>query len=128
MHLSIQIELKKLHHSFSSIEKHFKELDPKLLYKIMLITEEILTNLARHANFQEKEPHVTLKIETSPLTQLIFQDNSKKFNILNYPTPNIEEELEKRGLGGLGIFLTKKYAQDIEYIYENGYNILKVLL
>ena len=128
MSLLIQIQLTDLENSLASIEKLLYELDAKLRYKVMFITEEVLTNLARHAEFQDRAPDVTLKVQTSPTPQLKFKDNAEKFNMLEYPDPNIDEDIERRALGGLGIFLTKKYAKNIEYLYENGYNTLRVLL
>ena len=128
MSLLIQIPFTNLEHALASVEKLLSELDAKLRYKIMFIIEEILTNLARHAEFQDREPDVTLEVQTSPMPQLEFNDNSEKFNMLEYPDPDIDEDIEKRELGGLGIFLTKKYAKNIEYLYENGYNTLRVLL
>jgi len=123
----IQIELNKIENSLAEIEKTLTHTEESLLYKIMFISEEIITNIARHADFEGKTPLVTLSLEEKN-SLLIFKDNAKKFNMLEYPDPDIDEDIEKRELGGLGIFLTKKYAKKIDYMYEKGYNILRIEL
>ena len=124
----IQIELDNLKDSFNRIEEQCSDFDANLMYKVMFISEEIITNLARHADFQARTPDVILSLETTHNLLLTFKDNAKKFNMLEYPDPNIEEDVQVRELGGLGIFLTKKYAKKIEYLYEDGYNILRIEL
>ena len=113
-----------------NLEELTPNLDPKQRYKATFVCEEILTNLARHASFENKTPAVSLKLDTlaQAALRLTFKDNSKSFNLLEYPDPKIGGDLEETELGGLGIYLTKQYAKDIQYCYENDYNILKVLL
>ncbi|MCR4900758.1 MAG: ATP-binding protein, partial [Treponema sp.] len=53
-----------------------------------------------------------------------FRDQGIPFNPLDRPDPDITLSAEDRRIGGLGIFLTKKYMNSVEYKYENGENIL----
>jgi len=105
-------------------------IDEQTKYKVAFICEEIITNLARHANFEERKPDVSLTyVFAAPDTlQLYFKDNSKHFNLLEFPDPDLNSNLNDTETGGLGIFLTKKYAKTLQSNYENGYNILKVVL
>ena len=105
-------------------------LDPKQLYKAAFVCEEILTNLQRHADFEKRTPDVSLNLDSREQEELLltFKDNAESFNLLDYPDPKIGGDLEETELGGLGIYLTKQYAKNIQYCYENDYNILKVLL
>ena len=126
----IQIQLQQLEHSLAAIEKELNTLKQEQKYKVIFVCEEIITNLSRHADFEKREPDVTLSYKHLKQydLQLTFTDNSKEFNILQYPDPEMSSDIESRSLGGLGIYLTKKYAKHIDYRYNNGYNILKVLL
>ncbi len=130
----ITIDLANMKQSFLLVEQDLGELapnlDPKQLYKATFVCEEMLTNLARHANFEDRTPDVSLNLDTTEQEALLltFKDNAKSFNLLNYPDPKIGGDLEETELGGLGIYLTKQYAKNIQYCYENDYNILKVLL
>ena len=54
----------------------------------------------------------------------IEMDSGIEYNPLEKPDPDITLPPEERPLGGLGIFMTKKMADDISYKRENGCNIL----
>jgi len=129
----ITIDLVNMKQSFllvdRELEKLAQNLDPKQHYKAAFVCEEILTNLQRHADFEKRKPDISLNLDTMEESLLLtFKDNAKSFNLLTYPDPKIGGELEETELGGLGIYLTKQYAKNIQYSYENNYNILKVLL
>jgi len=130
----IKIELTDMEQSLLLVEEHIQALSPSLNpeqhYKAAFVCEEILTNLARHADFGNRKPDVFLKLERVEADRLVitFQDNAEPFDILAYPDLKMERNIEEAALGGLGIYLTKQYAKDIEYRYEKGYNILKILL
>ncbi|MEA1891088.1 MAG: ATP-binding protein [Campylobacterota bacterium] len=124
----MKIQLGKMDKTLSDIEISLENLPQELLYKIMFICEEILTNLARHADFTNETPDVSLSLDTNSTTTLTFKDNAAKFNMLEYPDPDISSDIDERNLGGLGIYLSKKYSKNISYSYENNCNILKVTL
>jgi len=130
----IKIDLTNMKESFLLVDRDLEaltpNLDPKQRFKATFVCEEILTNLARHASFENRTPDVSLKLDSleQEALSLTFKDNAQSFNLLNYPDPKIGGELEETELGGLGIYLTKQYAKDIQYCYENDYNILKILL
>ncbi|MCD6211526.1 MAG: ATP-binding protein [Sulfurovum sp.] len=130
----ITIDLADMKQSLLLVERYLEELtpslDPKQLYKATFVCEEILTNLQRHADFEKRKPDISLNLDTLEQETLLltFKDNAESFNLLDYPDPKIGGDLEETELGGLGIYLTKQYAKNIQYCYENDYNILKVLL
>ena len=100
-----------------------------LMYKIDVAAEEIFVNIAHYA-YKDKLPDgvfgqtmLTCTYENELLT-IIFRDQGVPFNPLARPDPDITLSAEDRSIGGLGIFLTKKYMDKVEYKYENGENIL----
>jgi anti-sigma regulatory factor (Ser/Thr protein kinase) len=130
----ISIDLDSMQQSLLLVERRLEELalniDAKQLYKATFICEEILTNLSRHANFENKKPNISISINLTKQNELLltFKDNAKYFNILDYPDPKIGGDIEDSQLGGLGIYLSKQYAKNIKYFCENDYNILEILL
>ncbi len=130
----ITIDLADMEQSLLLVEQNLEalalDLDPKQHYKVAFVCEEMITNLARHADFGERKPDISLKLDTLEQETLLltFKDNAQPFDLLDYPEPKIGGDLEETALGGLGIYLTKQYAKNIQYCYENNYNILKVLL
>ena len=60
-----------------------------------------------------------------PLSMSItFLDAGRKFNPLENEEPDTALSAEERDIGGLGIFLTKKFMDSVEYEYKDGQNIL----
>jgi serine/threonine-protein kinase RsbW len=116
--------LQEIEDSIQSIEDSYK-------YKIMFICEELLTNIIRHGDFEARTPDIYLEIKSETdiySFSIECKDNAKAFNMLKYPDPNIHTDIEERQMGGLGIYLTKKYAKELHYSFENGYNILRLSL
>ncbi len=102
-----------------------------LLYKIDLAAEEIFVNIAHYA-YKDKLPAdekgsvwITCTFEDHTLT-LIFCDKGIAFNPLERPDPDITLSAMDRRIGGLGIFLTKKYMDSVDYKYEDEKNILSM--
>jgi len=124
----IEIDPEKIDKSLKEIESFSVDLDENLKFKIMLICEEVITNQIRHADFEDKIADIKFCFEIKNETTLLFKDNAKKFNPLKKEDPDTTKSLEETALGGLGIFMVKKYSKNIDYKYINGYNILKVTL
>jgi len=113
-----------------NIEQSISSLDDVLKFKIMLICEETITNQIRHANFENRVQDIEFCMDLSDIDNiiLVFKDNAQKFNLLEKHNPDLTTSIEETNLGGLGIFMIKKYSKELTYSYKNGYNLLKVLL
>ena len=55
-----------------------------------------------------------------------FVDAGKKYDPTKYKDPDIAAKIQDRNIGGLGIFIAKKFADEMLYSYQNKKNILKV--
>ena len=53
-----------------------------------------------------------------------FIDSGIAFNPLERSEPDLTLSADEREIGGLGIFLTKKFMDSVEYNYTNGQNHL----
>lgn len=105
-----------------------EELSLALQNKIELAVEEIFVNIAHYA-YEGKNGQVKVRtkvLENPKRLCIEFIDGGIQFNPLEKPDPNISLKAEDREIGGLGIFLTKKFMDKIEYRYENGNNILTI--
>jgi len=51
-------------------------------------------------------------------------DNGKPFNPLDHPEPDLNQPLEERPIGGLGIHLIRKFVDQLAYRRDAGRNIL----
>ncbi len=91
-----------------------------------LAVEEIFANIANYAYYPQTGKvtiHGCLTRECCKIT-LSFEDSGKPFNPLEKMDPNLDRINGKRQIGGLGIFLTRKMVDDIQYEYRDGKNIL----
>ena len=97
---------------------------PQENIQVNLIVEEIFVNIVNYS----KADFVTVNLEyEKPTLTLEFIDNGIKFNPLLKKDPKLPESIEEAEIGGLGIFLTKKMSDELEYHYENGENHLIII-
>ena len=102
---------------------------PAFLLRLDLAIEEIFVNIAHYAyapNTGEAEIICETEKTADNQTKLtvIFKDGGIPFNPLSRPDPDPTAPLEERGIGGWGIYLTKKYMDSVEYAHADGKNIL----
>jgi len=126
----LQVNPNNIVEILEKIEQSISSLDDVLKFKIMLICEETITNQIRHADFKNRIKDIEFCIDLSDIDNiiLVFKDNAQKFNLLEKHNPDLTTSIEETNLGGLGIFMIKKYSKKLTYSYKNGYNLLKVLL
>lgn len=100
------------------------QINDELKNKLDMCGEEIYANIAFYA-YPKTEGDIrvaVLKDETQ--ITLKFADDGIPYNPLEKPDPDITLPPEQRPLGGLGIFMVKEMADDIQYEYTNDSNIL----
>ena len=93
---------------------------------ICVAVEEIFVNIASYA-YGDQSGNATLSFgfdENERLMTLVIKDNGTPFNPLERDEPDISLSADDREIGGLGIFITKKTMDTVNYSYENGQNIL----
>ena len=130
MELTVPADDKQLETVLDFIHKQLPpDCETDLMYKIDVAAEEIFVNIA-HYGYKDKLPEgqtgtvwLTCTFENDLLC-MIFRDKGIPFNPLARPDPDITLSAQDRSIGGLGIFLTKKYMDSIEYRYEGDENIL----
>lgn len=100
------------------------DVDNLLVNQIDLAVEEIFVNIAHYAySGKGGEAEVSCILSDGVIT-ISFTDKGKPFNPLEKEDPDITLSAEERKIGGLGIFLTKKFMDKVWYAYEDGRNKL----
>lgn len=93
-------------------------------FQVNLIAEEIFVNIVNYS----KTEFITVNIDyKNPKLTLEFIDNGCQFNPLLKEDPTQPDNIDDAKIGGLGIFLTKELADEIDYHYINGENHLKII-
>lgn len=94
---------------------------------IVLAVDEVCANIIIHSKCK-KSQHIKLNIDVEK-DHLMFEirDQGKyHFNINEYQGPDLDEIIETRRKGGVGILLVKKIMDKIEMLSENGTNICRL--
>ena len=104
--------------------KRFKVQD-KLIYKMELVCEEALVNIISYA-YPKAEGTVTIDCEKKPCSfEIILRDRGVAFNPLNVViNPQTDTPISIRRVGGLGIFLMRRSADEISYQRLGEENVL----
>ena len=96
----------------------------KFVRQTELFVEEVFVNVANYAYAPGTgDVEITVKVLKDKV-RITFIDQGVKYNPLEKPDPDITLSADKREIGGLGIFMTKKLTDKIEYEYKDGKNIL----
>ena len=98
--------------------------DEMILNQIDLAVEEIFVNIAHYSGADEAI--INCSFENDKL-EITFSDSGVPFNPLAKPDPDITLNAEEREIGGLGIFLTKKFMDTVSYEYKDGMNCLRII-
>ncbi len=101
------------------------DLSERCKFKIRLCVEEVEENILAYSGSTWIE--VWTEREGSLLT-VGFRDGGIQFDPLAEPDPDITAPLEKRSIGGLGIFICKQMMDSVDYHFENKCNVFVMKL
>jgi len=92
---------------------------------INLLLDEIVINIISHGYDDEREHQilVTLALENGVLAIRV-EDDGRPFNPLDVPGPNLDLPIEERPIGGLGVYIARSIADQMDYRRDAGRNVL----
>ena len=99
---------------------------PNMTIKLSVAVEEIFVNIAHYA-YGGKIGNAKVQVEgiREPRgINITFIDSGTPYDPLKKEDPDISLSAEERQIGGLGIYMVKKTADEIDYRYEDGRTIL----
>jgi sigma-B regulation protein RsbU (phosphoserine phosphatase) len=125
--LEIEAKIENLHTVFDFINAELEKYDcpMDLQNNINLAIEEIFTNIAEYA-YESAAGNVVISISAGDKTIITIEDTGKPYNPLEHDDPNLDAPLLEREIGGLGIFLTKKLMDNVEYMRIENKNVLTI--
>lgn len=96
--------------------------------QIDVAIDELMANIASYAYGTGKgEVTVRFDFESGDRTVVLtFIDSGIPYDPLAKPDPDVTLAVEKRSVGGLGIFLVKKTMDDMTYARLDGHNVLTI--
>jgi serine/threonine-protein kinase RsbW len=96
--------------------------------RILILLEELLTNLAKYGYSDRAEPgraEIALALNGSRL-EIEFIDDGCAFDPLAASLPNLDEPLEERPVGGLGLHLLRSLSDVVRYERRNNKNVIRL--
>ena len=93
--------------------------------EIDLVLEELFTNIISYG-YEDDADHwieITISHENEMIVVRI-EDDGIPFNPVEYKAQDLDSPLEERGIGGLGVHLTKHFTKDIVYERRGNKNVL----
>ncbi len=103
------------------------ECEEMLLTKIDIAVEEIFVNISSYAYENPGEVEIKCNVfEDSFMAEIELIDSGKPYNPLKRDNPDINLSVDERKIGGLGIFMTKQFMDEVKYRFEDGKNILTI--
>jgi anti-sigma regulatory factor (Ser/Thr protein kinase) len=99
--------------------------------EIELALEEVLVNIIKHA-YKECDIEGNIKItciqDDKQSIIIEIADWGTPFNIFSAREPDISLDIDKRQIGGLGIFFVKKLMDEVRYRREDDQNKLTLVI
>lgn len=129
--LTILAVLENLNQVIAFVDAELEKLDCPLKAQMQLdvAVEELYVNIAHYA-YAPGTGSATIRIEPDEAKRAVtvtFIDSGVPFDPLAKPDPDVSLSVEKRPIGGLGIYMVKKSMDDIRYAYSDGKNILSIV-
>ncbi len=104
----------------SDIIKKHKPVSPQE-NKIILATDEAVTNVIEHGYNREEKGTIEIEVECSDtMCKVIIRDEGKFYNPNNHPDINITQHVEEGKTRGLGVFLMRQVMDEVKYKYHKG--------
>lgn len=103
----------------------------KVRMQLGIVVDEIFSNIARYAYADRSSGGggtavITADTSAPGCAVLTFADEGVPYNPLEHPDPDTALPASERGIGGLGIFMSKKLTDEMTYAYIGGRNVLTV--
>ncbi len=128
--LKLPANMEHLEEVLSMIRTMLEDADAgmKSSLAVEVVVEEIVTNIASYAYPDEEgKMEIDCLLEPSLSTIVIhFTDWGIAYNPIERENPDINAPLEERGIGGLGIYMTKKMMDQVTYERIDGKNRLTI--
>lgn len=91
--------------------------------QMVLAVDEICANLIIHSNYCNANEAINLEVfvESEGVTFKI-SDEGEKFNLKNYKEPSIQEVVQTKKKGGIGLMLVRRIMDKVEFVNKEQKN------
>ena len=94
-----------------------EELDTSSQHDLALALDELFTNMVKYQPANRNDIEIELRAEQETVTVKLVDRDVDKFDLTAKQDPYLGRSVKKRAPGGLGIYLTKRVVDDVQYHY-----------
>ncbi len=95
-------------------------LDKETIDEILIAADEAATNIILHSYKKRKDGYIRLRLELQDDKIILsFFDNGDTFDPDKITPPEFSKSIGDRKIGGLGIFLMKKFMDEVTFYLKN---------
>lgn len=111
--------------TFIRTEAEKRGFSEKALNRIELVAEEALVNVFVHGYARDQgQVEIRCLVSDDPSLTIEIRDTGVSFNPLSLAAPDVESDLTKRKIGGMGVFFIRKMTDQVAYRREGDSNVL----
>ena len=94
--------------------------------KPAIVLDEVTSNIVRCSGASG----FTLRLDVvGDALTMVFSDDGVAFDpTQDAATPDVSLSADERGIGGLGIFMVKKMSKSVNYVRQDGRNVLTIVM
>jgi anti-sigma regulatory factor (Ser/Thr protein kinase) len=117
-----QRSLESLENVFAFTTEFFAgdEINPKHLYAINLVIEELFTNMVKFNATGPEQVSVEMTRLDGAVEVRMSDRETEPFDVTEPQPLDPDAPVEKREEGGMGLFLVQKFVDSLEYAYRDG--------
>lgn len=130
LNIKLPAKLENLGRWMEAVSECAKEqgFDQKKIGRIELALEEALVNICNYS-YPEEPGNAEVSCKQDNRRFIIeIVDSGIPFDMTSLPAPDVTSSIEKRKIGGLGIFLIKKMVDGVKYRRKGSLNILNLTM
>ncbi|MFZ5819196.1 MAG: ATP-binding protein [Chloroflexota bacterium] len=88
----------------------------KEIYSIQLAADEASANIIEHAYGGEGNGEIAIDcLWSGDAFEIVIRDWGKSFDPARVPEPNLTDDLSRRKIGGLGMYLMRRLMDEVDY-------------
>ncbi len=121
-------QLDSLDAVFSLIDRFAVEeqVDGEATYALSLALEELFANMVKHQPTRTHDITIELTTEDDAMVVQLTDRDVDSFDPTASADPYLGDSLEARKSGGLGIYLSKKLIDEIQYQYSDRTSVIRL--
>ena len=114
-------EMASLNSVFDYITEFMSQngIDNSEAYSLQFVVEELFTNLMKYSRGGRNEIAVSLHRDQDSIVVQLTDFDVDEFDVTKVPDAKVDQPLEERKIGGLGVHLVRKMVDGMRYEYSD---------